>query len=105
MAAKPAFTKVQMAVAAFGVFSLFGHVFQKDPVQVHSRPPSSHRLRCLFFELGGSASSGALATNPTNGSVATAAEDRSRLCRPFSARLGRPQQSRSRHSMMPVSAL
>ena len=33
-AGRPAFSKVQMAVAAFGVFSLFGDVFGKDPIQV-----------------------------------------------------------------------
>ena len=34
-----AFSKFQMAVAAFGVYSLFGDVFGKSPVQVRA-PPS-----------------------------------------------------------------
>ena len=41
-----AFSKFQMAVAAFGVYSLFGDVFGKSPVQVRATPLPLLLRRC-----------------------------------------------------------
>ena len=57
-----AFSKFQMAVAAFGVYSLFGDVFGKSPVQVRATPLPVLRRRGLAAADASSALRSARAT-------------------------------------------